>query len=87
MIERKSEYQRRVSPIVRIGGRPNEIHMLMMKTKKMAVPIAERITAVPGRLPLKAKNIPHSQKITDSNDIIGNCSQLISYPPFSAYRQ
>ena len=24
MIERKSEYQRRVSPIVRIGGRPNE---------------------------------------------------------------
>ena len=72
MIERNSEYQSRVSPIVRIGGRPNEIHMLMMKTKKMAVPIEERMTAVRSCLPLKAKKIPLIQKIIDSNEIIGN---------------
>ena len=35
---RKKEYHNRVSPIVRIGGRSNEIHMPSIKLKKIASP-------------------------------------------------
>ena len=35
---RKKEYHRRVSPIVRNGGRSSEIHIPRMKAKKTAMP-------------------------------------------------
>ena len=35
---RKKEYHRRVSPIVRIGGRSREIHIPKIKLKKMTSP-------------------------------------------------
>ena len=35
---RKKEYHRRVSPIVRIGGRSREIHIPRIKLKKMSQP-------------------------------------------------
>ena len=35
---RKKEYHSRVSPMVRIGGRSNEIHIPIMKLKKIANP-------------------------------------------------
>ena len=36
---RKKEYQRRVSPIVRNGGRSNEIHIETMKLKNTNRPM------------------------------------------------
>ena len=42
---RKNEYQSLVSPIVRIGGLSNEIHILNMKVKKRSSPIDVRSTA------------------------------------------
>ncbi|EXY14897.1 hypothetical protein M083_0390 [Bacteroides fragilis str. 3986 T(B)9] len=35
---KKKEYHKRVSPIVRIGGRSREIHIPRMKAKKTANP-------------------------------------------------
>ena len=35
---RKNEYQSRVSPIVRSGGRSNEIHIERMNEKKKSKP-------------------------------------------------
>ena len=35
---KKKEYQRRVSPIVRNGGRSNEIHIIRIKLKNTTRP-------------------------------------------------
>ena len=48
---RKNEYHKRVSPIVRIGGRSKEIHMPTMKLKKTAKPRQVKVYTTTGRLP------------------------------------
>jgi hypothetical protein len=46
-IERKNEYQSRVSPIVRIGGLSNEIHIPTIKAKNINEPVTESHIARP----------------------------------------
>jgi hypothetical protein len=82
MMERKNEYQSRVSPIVRIGGRSNSIHMPMMKRKKTAEPKLEHAKA-PFRRFLKDKKAPATQHTTDAKAYMTNESQFIFYPPLS----
>ena len=59
---RKKEYHRRVSPIVRIGGRSSEIHIPTMKQKKMASPIRVSPPTITGFLPRQAAKAPKPQK-------------------------
>ena len=59
---RKNEYHKRVSPIVRIGGRSKEIHMPTMKLKKTAKPRQVKVYTTTGRLPRHAAKAPNPQK-------------------------
>ena len=43
---RKNEYQRRVSPIVRNGGRSNETHIIRIKLKNTARPMMVDVLAI-----------------------------------------
>ena len=59
---RKKEYHRRVSPIVRIGGRSKEIHIPTMKLKKTTSPRQVKVYTTAGRFPRHAAKAPHPQK-------------------------
>ena len=60
---RKNEYHKRVSPIVRIGGRSKEIHMPTMKLKKTAKPRQVKVYTTTGRLPRHAAKAPIPRKV------------------------
>jgi hypothetical protein len=62
--ERKNEYHRRVSPIVRIGGRSRAIHIPIIKAINTAEPAADATTAVQRRLLRNASTAPATQHIT-----------------------
>ena len=81
-MERKKEYHRRVSPMVRKGGRSKLIHIPTINTKKIAEPIPDKLKA-PVRYPLKAKNAPIIQHTPELNAYMSNDSQLILCPPCS----
>ena len=57
---RKKEYHKRVSPIVRSGGRSSVTHIAMMKAKKIARPM-EVATMVVRVLPFHAAIAPSAQ--------------------------
>ena len=60
---RKNEYHKRVSPIVRIGGRSKEIHMPTMKLKKTAKPRQVKVYTTTGRLPRMQRKLPIPRKV------------------------
>ena len=59
--ERKNEYHRRVSPIVRMGGRSSDTHIPMMKARNTAEPQSDTATAPHGRRALYAATAPAIQ--------------------------
>ncbi len=59
---RKNEYHRRVSPIVRIGGRSKEIDIPTMKLKKTTSPRQVKVYTTAGRFSRHAAKAPHPQK-------------------------
>ncbi len=65
---RKNEYQRRVSPIVRSGGRSSDIHMPMINRKKITKPATVNRVGINRLLLLKAATAAIVHKITDSDE-------------------
>ena len=65
MTDKKKEYHKRVSPMVRIGGRSKSIHMPTMKARKTSEPIMV-IPKAPLLRPLKAKAAPTIQHKADT---------------------
>ena len=65
---RKKEYQRRVSPIVRNGGRSSEIHIPIINRKKTIKPATVNKVGINRLLVLKAATAAIIHKITDSDE-------------------
>ena len=82
---RKKEYHKRVSPIVRIGGRSKETHMPRIKQKNTANPNRVNPNAHTVFFPFQAANAPKLQQTyaTTANNI--KYSQLIPFPPLSSF--
>lgn len=62
---RKNEYHKRVSPIVRSGGRSNDIHMPTMKAMNIASPATVHPITRPGLSVRYAIAAPIAQQMTD----------------------
>ena len=73
---RKKEYHRRVSPIVRNGGRSSEIHIPRMKAKNKAMPVSVQ-AYTSGLRSFQAKNAPAAHKRTAVSANQTNESQLM----------
>lgn len=69
---KKNEYHRRVSPMVRMGGRSSEIHMLTIKAKNTSNPVIVHPNVNPGCLPFHALIDPAPQKHKAITANIGN---------------
>lgn len=73
----KKEYQRRVSPIVLIGGRPREIQRPIMKVRRIIIP--PEISQTAGvRLPTAEKTEPTTDISTATEPNHMNRSQLMT---------
>ena len=74
----KNEYQSRVSPVVRIGGRCRDIQKRIMKVRKTPIPDAIRLQDKV-LLPFFVIAItePESQSSQETEAKIQKCSQLI----------
>jgi hypothetical protein len=84
--DRKNEYHKRVSPIVRSGGRSSESHIPTMKAKNIAEPMDD--TAVVGFTPLPCRAItaPITQQSVAAAANHIKYSHVIVSPPYSFLR-
>lgn len=60
---RKNEYHKRVSPIVRIGGRSKEIHMPTMKLKRQPSPDKSKCIPLPDVYHAMQRQLPIPRKV------------------------
>lgn len=74
--------RKRVSPIVRMGGRSNEIHIATIKLKNTPKPKKVETYTTPGRLPRHADQAPSPQSSKAETANGAKLFQLIRTPPF-----